>query len=136
PWTASDGIRHWGDWLFHTIGIINQPDLLSPFLYSGSVLNLGLLLGGLAAALLSREFGMRPPPVAELIKGGVGGLMMGWGAVLSFGCNIGGFFSALSALSVSGVGMMVGLAAGAFLGTRYPLWEDRKSTRLNSRHGR
>jgi uncharacterized membrane protein YedE/YeeE len=126
PWTASDGIRNWGDWLFQWVGLIDQPDLLSPFLYSGSVLNLGLLLGGLAAALLSREFGVRSAPAAELVKGGTGGLMMGCGAVLSFGCNIGGFFSALSALSLSGVGMMVGLTTGAFIGTRYLLWESKK----------
>ena len=126
PWTASDGIRNWGDWLFMSVGILSQPDLLSPFLYSGSVLNLGLLLGAFAAALLSREFGIRTAPVRELVKGGVGGLMMGWGAVLSFGCNIGGFFSALSALSLSGLAMMAGLGIGAFLGTSYLSWETRQ----------
>ena len=69
PWTASDGLRHWGDSLFHWLGIVEQPDLLPPLLYSGSVLNIGLLIGGLMAALLSREFGVRPAPVSELIKG-------------------------------------------------------------------
>ena len=78
-------------------------------LYSGSVLNIGLLLGGLVAALLSREFAVRPAPGAELLKGALGGLFMGAGAMLSFGCNIGGFFSALAALSASGLAMMVGV---------------------------
>ena len=119
PWTASDGLRNWGDWLFQLLGIADRPDLISPLLYSGSVLNLGLLLGALAAALLSREFGIKRAPVAELIKGGIGGVMMGGGAVLSFGCNIGGFFSALSALSLSGLAMMLGLGIGAFLATKY-----------------
>jgi uncharacterized membrane protein YedE/YeeE len=49
--------------------------------------------------------------------------MMGAGAVLSFGCNIGGFVSALSALSASGIGMMAGLVMGAYLATRYVLRE-------------
>src|SRR3989338_8924067 len=53
PWTVSDGIRNWGDWLLRLAGFLNQPDLLSPFLQSGSVLNLGLLSGGLASALPS-----------------------------------------------------------------------------------
>jgi uncharacterized membrane protein YedE/YeeE len=127
PWTASDGIRNWGDWLLQSVGILNQPDLLSPFLYSGSVLNLGLLLGAFSAALLSHEFGIRKAPSVELIKGAAGGLMMGSGAVLSFGCNIGGFFSAVSALSLSGVAMMLGLGLGAFLGTRYLSWEAWRS---------
>jgi len=123
PWTASDGVRNWGDWLFQSMGIINRPDLISPLLYSGSILNLGLLLGAFAAALLSREFAIRIAPAGELFKGGIGGLLMGCGAILSFGCNIGGFFSAVSALSMSGLAMMVGLGIGAYLGVRYLLWE-------------
>jgi uncharacterized membrane protein YedE/YeeE len=127
PWTASDGVRNWGDSLLQLLGVINQPDLLPPWLYSGSVLNIGVLLGGLAAALFSREFAVRPAPAAELAKGACGGLLMGWGAMLAFGCNIGGFFSALSALSASGVGMMLGLGLGAFLATRYVIWERKRA---------
>jgi len=63
------------------------------------------------------------PPRGELLKGAGGGLLMGGGAMLAFGCNIGGFFSAVSALSLSGFGMMLGLGLGAFLGLRYLLWE-------------
>jgi uncharacterized protein len=129
PWTASDGMRNWGDWLLQSLRLVNRSDLLPPWLYSGSVLNLGVLFGGLAAALLSREFGFRPAPATELIKGALGGLLMGWGAMLAFGCNIGGFFSALSALSLSGLGMMAGLFAGAFLSTRYLIWENAKLIR-------
>jgi hypothetical protein len=98
-------------------------DLVAPWLYSGSLLNLGVLFGGLTAALLSREFAVRVPPRGEAIKGAGGGLLMGVGAMLAFGCNIGGFFSAISALSLSGYGMMLGLGLGAFLGLRYLLWE-------------
>jgi uncharacterized membrane protein YedE/YeeE len=123
PWTASDGMRNWGDWALTGLGVLQRPDLLAPWLYSGSLLNLGVLLGGLVAALLSAEFAIRVPPVGELAKGAVGGLFMGVGAVLAFGCNIGGFFSATSALSLAGLGMMIGLGAGAFLALRYLMWE-------------
>jgi uncharacterized protein len=126
PWTASDGMRNWGDGLLQFFGVIHQPDLLPPLLYSGSVLNLGLLVGGMAAALLSREFAIRLAPLRELVIGGLGGLLMGWGAMLSFGCNIGGFFSALSALSASGMGMMAGLLIGAFIATRYLIRKNAK----------
>ncbi len=126
PWTASDGLRNWGDSLFHWLGVIDQPDLLPPLLYSGSVLNIGLLIGGLVAALLSREFAVRPAPGAEVVKGALGGLLMGAGAMLAFGCNIGGFFSALAALSASGLAMMAGLIVGAFIGTRYLIRENGK----------
>ena len=123
PWTASDGARNWGDWLFLGLGVLERPDLIQPWFYSASVLNLGVLAGALSAALLSREFAVRVAPTGELLKGGVGGLLMGMGAVLAFGCNVGGFFSATSALSLSGLAMMLGLGAGAWLGLRYILWE-------------
>ncbi len=132
PWTASDGVRNWGDWLFQAAGLTTRSDLISPLLYSGSILNLGVLLGALAAALLSREFALRVAPPAELIKGAIGGLLMGIGAVLAFGCNIGGFFSALSALSLSGLAMMGGLIAGAYLTARYLAWEVERLPHLST----
>src|SRR5437660_12934178 len=76
PWTASDGMRNWGDWVLTGVGVVRRPDLIVPWLYSGSLLNLGVLFGGLAAALLSREFAVRVPPRGELVKGGLGGLAM------------------------------------------------------------
>jgi uncharacterized protein len=127
PWTASDGLRNWGDWVLRGAGLVQRADLVAPWLYSGSLLNLGVLFGGLTAALLSREFAVRVPPRGEAVKGAAGGVLMGVGAMLAFGCNIGGFFSAVSALSLSGFGMMLGLGLGAFLGLRYLLWEmDRR----------
>src|SRR5262249_26367844 len=119
----SDGMRNWGDWALTGVGIVRRPDLVAPWLYSGSLLNLGVLFGGLAAALLSREFAVRVPPRGELVEGAIGGVAMGAGAMLALGCNIGGFFSATSALSLSGFGMMLGLGAGAFLAIRYLMWE-------------
>lgn len=79
PWTASDGMRNWGDWIFTGLGMIDRPDLIAPWLYSGSLLNLGVLLGGAAAALSAREFAIRIPARGEVLKGAVGGGLMGIG---------------------------------------------------------
>jgi uncharacterized membrane protein YedE/YeeE len=136
PWTASDGLRNWGDWALTGVGLVRRPDLLPPWLYSGSLLNLGVLAGGAIAALLAREFAIRVPARGELAKGAAGGALMGVGAVLAFGCNIGGFFSATSALSLSGLGMMLGLGAGAFLGLRYLLWETQHRPAWSEGRGR
>ena len=136
PWTASDGMRNWGDWVLTGLGIVRRPDLLVPWLYSGSLLNGGVLLGGLVAALLSSEFAIRLPPRGELAKGAIGGLLMGVGAVLAFGCNIGGFFSATSALSLAGLAMMLGLGVGAVLGLRYLVWETEHRPKWSSGAGR
>src|SRR5437899_184321 len=61
---------------------------------------------------------------------------MGVGATLAFGCNIGGFFSAVSALSLAGFAMMLGLGVGAFLGLRYLLWETAHRPGWSSGRGR
>ena len=136
PWTASDGLRNWGDWALTGVGLVRRPDLLPPWLYSGSLLNLGVLVGGALAALLAREFAIRVPARGELAKGAAGGALMGVGAVLAFGCNIGCFFSATSALSLSGLGMMLGLGVGAFLGLRYLVWETQHRPAWSEAGGR
>jgi hypothetical protein len=50
PWTASDGMRNWGDGLLQSLGLVRYPDLLPPLLYSSSLLNIGLLIGAMATA--------------------------------------------------------------------------------------
>src|SRR5262245_63993282 len=89
PWTASDGVRNWGDWIFTGLGVVRRPDLIAPWLYSGSLIDIGVVAGALAAALLAREFAIRVPPAGELVKGGVGGLCMVVGGILVVGGDMG-----------------------------------------------
>lgn len=123
PWTTLDGALNWGDWVLNRLGIVRM-EALSPLLRSGSVINLGLLFGSLAAALLAGQFAVRMGPSRELAKGLVGGVLLGAGAALARGCNIGGFLSATSALSASGLVMAGGLIIGAYIGVRVVVWES------------
>ena len=122
PWSVADGVRNWGDWLLNAADVTDT-FIIDPHLYSTSVLNLGIIGGAFAAALLARQFRIRGAPPWELLKGVIGGCLMGVGATLSFGCNIGGFFSATSALSLSGPAMMLGLMLGAIVGLKLLVWE-------------
>ena len=122
PWSVADGVRNWGDWLLNAADVTDT-FIIDPHLYSTSVLNLGIIGGAFAAALLARQFRIRGAPPWELLKGVVGGCLMGVGASLSFGCNIGGFFSATSALSLAGPAMMLGLMLGAIVGLKLLVWE-------------
>jgi uncharacterized protein len=79
-----------------------------------SVMNFGIVLGAMLAAGLAG----RLKPVLRLGRGEVlsaviGGLLLGYGARLAFGCNIGAFFSGIASGSLHG---WVWLAA-AFLGS-------------------
>jgi uncharacterized membrane protein YedE/YeeE len=87
------------------------------------MMDLGLILGSFASALLAKEFAFGRPPKVEAYKGLFGGLFMGVGSSLALGCNVGAFYSPLVNLSASGFLMMIGLIIGAYLGLRYLLWE-------------
>ncbi len=90
---------------------------------SNSLITLGLIWGALAASLIAGQFSIRKPPKLELAKGFVGGVLLGIGAGLAGGCNVGGFYSSVSALSGSGLVMLIGLLAGAHVGLKYLYWE-------------
>jgi len=122
PWGVAGGLRNWGDWFFHLIRLYDKAPL-SPLVSTSSILTLGLLWGAFTSALLSKQFAIRMAPPFELLKGAVGGTLMGVGASMAGGCNVGGFYSAISALSLSGIAMMAGLMVGAYLGIRYLYWE-------------
>ncbi len=122
PWSAAGGVRNWGDWFFNTLDITDKI-IIPPHLYSTSLLNFGVIVGAFVAALQARQFRIQGAPPFEIIKGLIGGTLMGIGAAMAFGCNIGGFFSAISALSMAGVAMMLGLMIGVYIGLRLLILE-------------
>ncbi len=68
-----------------------------------SVTNIGILLGALIAASLAGK--VSPKPLATLrplATAVVSGLLMGYGARLAYGCNIGSFFSGVASASLHG----------------------------------
>ncbi|MEZ0329049.1 MAG: YeeE/YedE thiosulfate transporter family protein [Dissulfuribacterales bacterium] len=122
PWGIVGGIRNWADWFFYGIGFYTEmPD--HPLYHSGSMMDMGLLAGAWISAVLAREFAFRVPPMLEIWKGLIAGIFMGLGATLAFGCNVGGFYSAIQNLSASGFTMMIGLIAGVVVGLKYIYWE-------------
>jgi uncharacterized membrane protein YedE/YeeE len=122
PWGVGGGIRNWGDWLLYWTDLYDVAPK-SAMTSSSSLLAIGLFWGALAAALLARQFAVRIPPKLELLKGAVGGMLLGIGAALAGGCNVGGFYSSISAFSLSGFAMMIGLLLGAYVGLKYLYWE-------------
>jgi uncharacterized membrane protein YedE/YeeE len=123
PWGVVGGLREWIDWSFYFMGIYDSHPYFNPMLSTSSILTFGLLWGAFASSLLSKEFSIKIAPPFELVRGAVGGIFMGIGTTMAAGCNVGGFFSAVSALSLSGIAMMAGLIIGVNLEIRYVYWE-------------
>ncbi len=122
-WGVAGGFSNWGQWIYYLLGIDESAPQKGPLLQGMSVSNIGLLVGAFVSALISKQFALQRAPRLEYLKGIVGGALMGIGAALAAGCNVGGFYSALGMLDLGGVMMMLGLFAGAYLGLQYLLWE-------------
>lgn len=80
----------------------------------GSVLIVGLIAGSFAAAVLHRELRWRVPPGPRLLQSGAGGIVMGLGAQLAGGCNIGHSLTGLSVLSLGSAVTTAAILAGAW----------------------
>jgi len=82
-------------------------------------LNAGVILGATLSSLLQKEFRLTwPSKRGDLLVALLGGVLMGWGIQAAHGCNIGGLFSALPSLAVSGWLYLAGILPGAWLGTK------------------
>lgn len=82
-----------------------------------SVMNFGIVLGALLAAALAGKFAPTwRIPLRSLLAAVIGGLLMGYGARLAYGCNIGAYFSGIASASVHGWLWFVIALMGSYLG--------------------
>ena len=125
-WGVFGGVKFWGDWFNNLIGLgplIGVPHDLDTFLmHRMSLMNIMLVLGAFAAALLSRQFAPNLPPKIEYVWAALGGSLLGIGAALAGGCTTGGFFNPVLHSSPAGWAMWAGLLAGAAIGVKLLLW--------------
>lgn len=131
PWSITWGFTLWGA---KTATLLGWDPSSSPFWTGGfqkaalengiwhdvtSVMNIGILLGALCAAALAGRFKPGPIPAARpLAAAVVGGLAMGYGARIGFGCNIGAFFSGVASTSLHGWLWIALALPGCWLGVR------------------
>ncbi|HFQ89760.1 MAG TPA: YeeE/YedE family protein [Desulfobulbus sp.] len=132
PWGAVGAIRNWGDWILYAAGWYRDSDMKevvgfinddgarvltkSIWYNSGSVIGLGFVGGAFLSACLGGQFALRFPPFREYVKAIIAGILMGIGAALAGGCNIGGMYNALGNLAANGFTMWIGLVLGAVVG--------------------
>lgn len=84
-----------------------------------SVMDFGLMLGALAAAGLAGRFRPGPwPAMRSLLAAILGGLLMGYGARLSTGCNIGAFVSGTLSGSLHGPLWLLFALPGNWIGVK------------------
>ncbi len=131
PWGVSGTLAQWGAWIYQALGgsvekwyyfssegaqnvlkngILNHPD---------SWRNFGIIAGALMAALLASQFKIKKiKSYKQIIAAVLGGLLMGYGARLAYGCNIGALFSGIASLSLSGWVFGLFMFFGAMIGSK------------------
>ncbi len=88
-----------------------------------TVMNIGIMLGALTAAGLAGRFAPTwHVPVRSLLAAITGGLLMGYGARLGFGCNIGAFFSGAASFSLHAWIWIFFAFMGTWVGIRLRPW--------------
>ncbi|CAH2599757.1 YeeE/YedE family protein [Rhodovastum atsumiense] len=109
-------VSHWGSWAEPAY----QRALSRPVLADvTSVMDFGIMLGALLAAGLAGRFAPSLRiPARHLLASVIGGLLMGYGARLAYGCNIGAFFSGIASGSLHGWLWIALAIAGSAVGIR------------------
>ncbi|MGC8230552.1 YeeE/YedE family protein [Pseudobacillus badius] len=142
PWGITSAFALWGGKALMAMGI----DVSSWGFFSGangealtqtvladstSVMNFGIILGAFISAAFQGTFKpkkIKPKVAAAAI---IGGLLMGYGARLSFGCNIGAYFGGIASFSLHGwvwmVMAMLGTYAALFIRPLFGLKNPKSS---------
>jgi hypothetical protein len=120
-WSALGGDP--GSWVYWSSGYPSQSLNSSVLLDTTSVMDFGIILGALLAAALAGKYA---PPVrltAKRILAAVcGGLLLGYGARLAFGCNIGALVGGISSGSLHGWLWLVAGFTGSIAGVYIRIW--------------
>ncbi len=129
PFTIYTGFYNVGATIYSVLGLSNlyakQP--VNPLHDVTAIGDLGLLIGAMFAAGIFNEFRIRRAiHWSEYIESAFGGILMAIGVALSYGCNWGGFYSAITALSMHGFAMFIGLIIGGYIGQRYIYWKSER----------
>jgi hypothetical protein len=82
------------------------------------LLSFGLILGAAFRSLLAREFKWKMPTRELFIYAVVGGTIMGIGARIALGCNIGAFYTRAAFGSLGGWIFFIGMGVGAYLAAK------------------
>ncbi len=97
--------------------------LLNPVLW----MSIALVGGAAVMALLNNEFKLKIPSPEIATWAIFGGILMGIGARVGLGCNIGAFFATVTNGDPSGWLFCLGMTAGGYIGVKFfNWWIERK----------
>ena len=120
-WAALGGdVANWAYWSSgYPAKALNQSVLAD----ITSIMNFGIILGAtLAAALAGKYAPAGKIKLKRVFTAVIGGLLLGYGARLAFGCNIGALVGGISSGSVHGWLWLVAAFSGGIVGVKIRVW--------------
>lgn len=131
PWSITWAFALWGGKAARTLGWDPAGDAFwsagfqrqaldaSVFADTTSVMDFGLLLGAFAAAGIAGGFKFRyRMSIGTALSAMLGGLAMGYGARIAYGCNVGAFFSGVASTSLHGWLWIAAALPGCWVGLK------------------
>jgi uncharacterized membrane protein YedE/YeeE len=131
PWGVTSAFALWGAKAASVLGVdtaswaywstkANAAALAAPVSHDvTSVMDIGIILGAMAAAALAGRYApVWRVPLRSLAAALIGGLLLGYGARLAYGCNIGAYFSGIVSGSLHGWLWLLAAFCGNVIGTR------------------
>ena len=131
PWGITSAFALWGAKGASLIGFEpqnwaywqtpNNAEALASSVFADitSVMDFGIIAGAMLAAALAGRFApsLKIPP-RQLVASIIGGLLLGYGARIAYGCNIGAYFSGIASGSLHGWLWLVAAFIGNGVGVR------------------
>lgn len=111
-------VTHWGYWQTAANAEALHTNM---FANSTVVLDVSVIVGALLAASMAGRFPkpyFRPFPIRLIVGVMIGGIVMGYGARIAFGCNIGAYFDGIASFSLHGWAWAVCGFFGSIIGVR------------------
>jgi hypothetical protein len=137
-WYITTQEAQWGGWVMQKLGIDSMDSIFfgldnglpNPLLNAPGFMSIGIILGAAVMALARREFKWKLPSWETAFFAIVGGTLMGIGARLAMGCNIGAFFATVTNGDPSGWVFLFGMTIGAYVGVKvFTWWMDWSTAR-------
>lgn len=135
PWGITSAFALWGAKVASGLGVdvgswafwqatANAKALAAPVWEDiTSVMDIGIVLGALLAAGLAGHFAPSLKiPRRSLVAAVIGGLLLGYGSRLAYGCNIGAYFSGIASGSLHGWLWLIAAFIGNSVGVRLRPW--------------
>ncbi|QNO15368.1 YeeE/YedE family protein [Alkalicella caledoniensis] len=130
-WRITAGFLNWGSlflekigfdpasWYYFQVYDHGLKDGETFFMNYYTIINIAIIIGGLLSVLWANEFKWKKiKSLKQFLFALGGGIIMGYGTRLSFGCNIGAYFSAIPSFSLHGWVFAIFMFVGAWIGVK------------------